>query len=468
MKIILLYPKITSLHEGTTRKISKRFWIYNILPPLGILYIASSLINNHHHVLVIDANADHLSDSEIAKKIKSFQPDLIGISIYTHDFLNHIKLISLIKSFCSAPIVAGGVHMSIYPKETMAYKCLDYGIIGDGENTMLKLVNFLNGHIKISEINGLIYRENNEIIVNYPPDYSNDLNELPFPARHLIDVNKYQTILSRSMPITTMISVRGCPFHCTFCEMANSYYRERNPQNIVNEMEECQNKFHIKEINFYDSNFILNKAKTIEVCKEILNRGLKIDWTIRARLDHVDEEILINLFNAGCYRIFYGIESADPNILKNIDKYINIDSNKIKNIIDLTKYIGISPFGYFIFGSPGETQETINASISLFSNSNLDYIQITRVCPWPGSELYQIWKTQNKSDMWLDYIAGNIPQWYKLQPPSTELSINDLDTLIKKAYRIFYLRPSYIKERILSIKSSHELLNHLKGFILSS
>ena len=144
-----------------------------------------------------------------------------------------------------------------------------------------------------------------------------------------------------------------------------------------------------------------------------------------------------------------------------------MDFLKIKKIIDLTKKIGISPFGYFIFGSPGETLESINTTINLFLNSNLDYIQISRVCPWPGSELYKDWKAHNNSDMWLDYVVGKIPQWYKLQPPLTELSIEDLDMLIKKAYRKFYLRPSYIKERFLSLKSSHEFLNHLKGFLLS-
>lgn len=258
-----------------------------------------------------------------------------------------------------------------------------------------------------------------------------------------------------------MITSRGCTFQCSFCEQRTGNIRYRSPENVVDEMEECQNRYGVREIDIFDPLFTINKKRVIEICKEIQKRKLKLAWSCRSRVDTIDEETLIEMKKSGCYRIYYGIESGDEEILRNIKK--NTKISQIKKSINLTKKTGILAFGYFMLGNPGETKKSIIKTIKLAKELPLDYAQFSRSSILPGTAQYEEWMKYYKEDYWNDFVKyGKIKEMKRL---NTKLSDKELNFFIKKAYREFYFRPIQIFRILKNIKTVDEFLRYAKAGI---
>jgi len=427
-----------------------------VLPPLGLAYIASSLEKADHRVKIIDAIAENLTKNEVKEKIIEFNPRIVGVTCMTPTIRGALEACEIAKE-CGTIVVIGGVHLEVYPKETLSYNFIDYGIIGEGEEAIIELVDAIENHKPIDNIQGLAYKKNNEILLN-PARIVNNIDDLPFPARHLLPMEKYNSIISL-YPMTTMMTSRGCPFRCGFCfkRESDKVLRLRDPVKVVDEMEQVVKQYKIKEIMFYDDTFTWNKNHVIGICNEIFKRGIKVKWEAPTRVDVIDEPLLELMKKAGCIRLRYGVESGDPAILKLMNKNINIEM--VKRAVKMTKKAGIEVFAYFIIGYANETPQTIQKTINLARELNCDLVMFTVATPCPQTPLYTLAFQKNiiDYDYWQQFTLGKIDHRFPY-------FVADADKWIKRAYRKFYFRPSYILRQLLKIRSWDDIKKHWQAF----
>lgn len=448
MKVALIYPQFYPEEHWSTIEAQERN--LGLFPPLSLAYVASILEKYGHQVIIIDAVALKLSLPQVIEEIKQFNPDILGFTITTYLFHQTLSWVRRIKEEIDLPVIVGGVHVGIYPRETMFHREIDFAVIGDAELSLPQFMEALKKQNGFEKINGLCFRRNSDIVINDKTSKVNNLNDIPFPARHLLKNDEYYSIVSRNKNFTVMITSRGCPFKCIFCDQGQRKPLLRSASNVINEIEECYHKFNIREIDFFDPSFTIDKQRVIEICKQIRNRNLDVIWSLRTRIDTVDEELLEEMSESGCIRIMYGIESAVPSILKTLNKQVNIP--RIKEIIRLTHKKGIEAFGFFIIGSPGETPQTIKETIRFAKESDLNHVQFTRLTAFPGTELYNRYLDKYKFDYWRQYVLD--PSIKKTLPlVDTEISIQEANQFVRIAYLSFYLRPIRIIRIILKIRS---------------
>jgi len=324
MRILLINPPNLNLISSVLPSVLEEERGCN--PPLGLLYIAGYLKGKeeNYEVRVIDSPVENLNYSQLKEKIKEFNPEIIGISTMSFTIIDALKTAKITKEIDSRiKVIFGGPHVHIYGKETLALGNSDFIILGEGEKTFYQLVKNIDDEEKLKEIPGLIFYDKKRNLVHTgSPQFIENLDELPFPARELIDNKKYFSVLGANNLVTTMITSRGCPYHCLFCDRPHlgKKFRARSPKNVVDEMEECLKKYRIKEFLIYDDTFTINRQRVIDICYEIIKRKLKIIWDIRARVDIIDKEMLLALKKAGCQRIHYGVESGTQKILNVLRK----------------------------------------------------------------------------------------------------------------------------------------------------
>lgn len=426
-----------------------------VLPPLGISYIAAVLETAGYRVNILDAIALKLTSQEVKDKIIIEAPDMVGVTAMSSSILGALEALKMAKE-TGAITVIGGPHLDAYPRETLSYNFVDYGIIGEGEYPFLNLVRAVEKNIPVRDIKGLAYKINEEIYINEP--YINpDLNKLPFPARHLLPMEKYSSIISLH-PVTTMISSRGCPYQCGFCFKSSSdaKYRMRSPGNVVDEMELVVEQFKIKEIMFYDDTITLDRKHIAGICREIIKRGLKVKWESPSRIDSIDFELLKLMREAGCIRLRYGVESGDPQILELMNKRISLQ--KVKEVFRLTKKAGIETFAYFIIGYIHETEKTIKRTIALAKSLDPDLVMFTIATPYPRSPLYALAQKEGliDGDYWKQFTLG-------ARGDRLPYFVPDAEKWVCRAYRSFYFRPSYIIKSLFKIRSWQDIKKRSKA-----
>lgn len=451
LKVALIFPpykeaKNTTFLEESTIHLGK-------IPPLSLAYVAAILEREGCNVKIIDASAMSLPLKEIIDILLKFNPDFLGFTTATYQFRHTVELIKEIKKKINKPVIVGGTHVTILPKETLTHPEIDYAVIGDAEETLPELLYAIANNKQLNRIKGICYKDNGKIILTEKRGHFKDLDATPFPARDLLPNGLYYSLISKKRNFTAMITSRGCPFHCNFCQSAGSLYRFRTAKNVVDEMEECYKKFDINEIDIFDEAFSFNRERVLEICNQINKRRLKVLWSFRTRGDLVDEEMLSLLSKSGCYRIYYGIESGDPQILKNLKK--EVDLERIKKIVKLTKEYVIQTFGYFMIGSPGETRESIKRTVHFMRELPLDYAQIAPLFTPPNTELYKLLRGIIKEDYWANYT---VTLKEKVLPRfGTKMKDDEIKQYTRKAYLAFYLRPIYIIKRIFEFRSYEEI-----------
>jgi len=457
MKIALIYPFFGSTNNQPNIKVVAEN--YGVFPPLSLSYVAAVLENEGHEVKLIDANALNLSKSETLKLIKSFSPNLLMLGVTTYFFHQGLEWIRFFKKNTELPIVVGGAHMSLYPAETLSYDEIDYGVIGEAEETLPEFVKAIASEKNLKEVRGVCYKNKGRIVITKPRGFFKNLDDSPFPARRLLPNEKYYSFISQRKNFTGLITTRGCPYKCVFCEQGSKPYRIRSAKNVVDEIEECYNEYGIREIDIFDSSFSINKKRVLEICKQLRSRRIDLDWSVRTRVDLVGREMLTVMSKAGCKRIYYGIESGDEQILRNIKKNSNLQL--IRKTISLTKQIGIDTFGYFMIGNPGETEETIKKTITFAKSLDLDYAQFSKVSTLPGTELYELLKKDLRYDYWKEYVLDKSKE-IVLPRHDCSFSEQEIQDFVKKAYKEFYFRPSYMIKALLRLKSWHEFKRSAK------
>lgn len=432
---------------------------FGVYPPLGLMYAASILEKAGHKVIIIDSNALKLSKKKTLEKVREFGPDLLGFLLTTWMFRQTLEWIIYIKNKINVPVIVGNYALEHYPKEILYHKQLDYGIIGSARESLPKLLDSLENGRPMDKIQGLAFKKGKKIFINYPKILHDDLNKLPFPARHLVPNEKYVGFHTKKKNFTIMVTSKGCPHECTFCDMGKTRYNARNPKNVVNEIEECYKKYGIRDIDFFDRSFTVDRKRTIGICKEIIKRKLKITWACRARVDEVDTKLLRWMKRAGCRIILYGIESGEQRILDMEHK--GIKKERIRKTIEETERMEIETLGFFMIGQPGETKESVEKTIEFSLELGLDYAQFLRTVAKPGAKLYDEVKKKMGYDYFSKYILGKVDE-KRLPTPWTELSEKEVEILTRKAYLKFYFRPIFILKKISNIKSLEELYRYTR------
>ncbi|MFQ5353911.1 MAG: B12-binding domain-containing radical SAM protein [Thermodesulfobacteriota bacterium] len=369
--------------------------LYTTLPPLGPLYIASYLKEHGHEVIFIDADIDDLSHEQIGTILKKERPSLIGITMNILMVKAGYELAQYLKQHMDIPIVVGGPYPSAVVGQVFK-ECaeIDFVVNGEGEQTVLELVEHLEGSRKLADINGLCYRVKDEIHNNKLREYIADLDTLPFPDFELIDnLKKYKgTYPIGDQPSLLIFGSRGCPFSCTFCNDSvwRSKNRKRSPENVVKEIVMLQERYGVREIFFQDDTMNLDRKWFEDICDLIIEAGLnkKISFKapFRANRKLIDEALLKKAHEAGFWMLFYGVESGDPRILSKISK--GITREEIERAFTLTKKAGMRTLASFMIGNLEEDRESILNSLKFFKKIDPDYGGFAIATPFPGTALY--------------------------------------------------------------------------------
>jgi len=369
--------------------------LWTTLPPLGPLYIASYLKQNGHEAIFIDADIDDLSHEQIKSKLAKERPDLIGITMNILMVKAGYDLARYLKQHMDTPIVVGGPYPSAVVGEVLK-ECaeIDFVVNGEGEETVLELVEQLEDTRKFADIDGLCYRVNDKIHNNKLREYIANLDTLPFPDFGLIDdLQKYKgTYPIGDQPSLLIFGSRGCPFSCTFCNDSvwRSKNRKRSPENVVKEIAELRKRYGIKELFFQDDTLNLDRKWFEKICDLIIEEGLNKEMSFkapfRANRKLVDEDLLKKAHEAGFWMLFYGVESGDPRILSGISKGITLE--EIERAFTLTKKAGMRTLASFMIGNLEEDRESIENSLKFFKKIDPDYGGFAIATPFPGTALY--------------------------------------------------------------------------------
>lgn len=453
IKIALVFPPYQDSEDEIFLKTAKRD--LGKIPPLALCAVAAFLEQYGAQVKIIDANAQNLSLSAVCAELALFAPDCIGYTLSTYQFDFTLQWIKDIRVVFNVPVIVGGPHARLYAREILTHACIDYCVLGDAEECLHKLLHGVFEGNDLSSIGGISYRDQAGCVqINDFSLYLSDLDTVPYPSRHLLDNMSYYSLISRYKNFTAMSTTRGCVFQCTFCDNHYIPYRMMSPKRVVDEIEYCYNTFGIREIDMFDGLFSVDKKRLQMISHEIIQRRLKIFWSFRTRADLIDEATLSMLKQAGCIRIYYGIESGSPVILRQVKKCVELD--KIRYAIQLTKKIGIDTFGFFMIGNEGETYETIDETARFIHMLPLDYIQIAPIFYPPNTEVYEHMVQHTGKDYWKEYTLDPT-QKVSFPVLGTGFTRLELYAIIRKMYLRFYLNPRNVVRLLFRVRSFAEL-----------
>ncbi|MFH1031509.1 MAG: radical SAM protein [Chloroflexota bacterium] len=435
-------------------------------PPLGLALIAAILERKGYQVIVIDANALRLRFEDIPAMMSG--ADVVGLTAMTPTINEAIAVARYLrKARLDLPIILGGAHATILPRETLQTAPeIDALVTGEGEGTFIELLQALENKQTLDNILGVSYRRDGNVVINQARCQEIDMDTLPFLAYHLLPWRKYKPHPphGRALPFAAIITSRGCPYRCSYCSkpIFGGQFRGQSPERVAEEVSYYVKRFGIKEIAFYDDVFTLNKKRAYTIADEILKRGLKISWTCETRVNLIDKELLRQFKKAGCYSIAYGIESGSPEILKAIEKGITLE--QVEETVRMSREVGLQTIGYFMIGSPGESPKTIRETIDFAKKLKLDFVQFAITTPYPGTKLYDLYLKAGSSDVpWESFVYAGSNGDRAPVFESNLLSRNDVQYWTKRAYREFYLRPAYFWQRLRQITSIGDLRVGIRG-----
>jgi len=476
--VLLIHTHVTLNERYGSKKMKEA--IGGNLPPLGVAHIASYLKQNGFQVKIIDTSVAGFDINNIVKEIACLKPRFIGLSSITAAFHRALKLAETIKNvFPDILLAIGGHHATIMKNNLLAdYPCFDILAYGEGEYTALELISKFKDHsydtqsfIKDTDclgvLKGIVYRRKGEIIVNSPREPIVDLDNLPDPSWELLDMQKYIPLPNCYLrkPVVNMVTARGCPFSCSFCSnnsVFGRHIRRMSPERVISAFEHAQRIFKAKEIYFFDDTMTVDKAWIEKLCNIILDKKIDVTWTCVTRVDAVSRELLKLMKKAGCWNIFYGFESAEQDLLDNINKGITIEQSR--QAVKWTKEAGIEIRASFMLALPGETPELARKTIDFAIELDPDYAQFCITTPYPGTKLFA------EADRF-GFLSKDFSQYSIWNPVFVPLGYEDKDEVFKmekEAMRRFYLRPKYIIKRLMRIRSFEDIKRNYKGLKMLS
>lgn len=465
-------------------------------PPLGLAYIAAVLEQEGYDVKILDAvvegyeieNQENdkglirygLSFEQIEKIINDYKPDLVGIScLFSAQHKNALLVANLVRNILNdCVIVMGGAHPTVAYTEILNTNFVNYVILGEGEYSFKNLISTLNEKKVVDGIDGLAYKKNDVISVNPKTIFIQNLDELPFPARHLLPMDKYFKInrphgtTSLMSPNTNMITSRGCPANCIFCSIHcvwGKSFRARSPENVVQEIRHLRDMYGIKELQFGDDNLTFDKKRAKSIFNLMIEEKIDIYWTTPNGVAAyaIDNEMIGLMKKSGCYRVCLAVESGDEYVLHNIiNKPLKLE--KIKPLVEEFHKAKIAVDGFFVLGFPDETKAQMKTTFNFASSINFDNVNFFIATPYLGTKLYEICKTKGYfQDLSYDKLkVGNA----NISTP--DFTAQELERLVAKEtfkYRIKQMKnPIVFYNRVIKrlFLDPRFFINYLKKLIL--
>lgn len=437
-------PEVLLINPPDFKSKYKKY--FNIrAPPLGLAYIAAVLEENDIDVEILDCAALDLGYEGMKKRVEKVNPFLVGITATTPLIPEALKSAEAVRTACDAHTVLGGPHPTFMHEELLRNNdYVDYIVKGEGEYTFLELYKALRSDRDLDKVEGIVHRKDGVIVENEDRALVEDLDSLPYPARHLLPTDKY-VVFDDRMSITTMICSRGCPMQCSFCASSALHgkkIRKRSPEDVINEMQHVKQKLDVSTIAFMDDTFTLLPEWVEDFCNLLIERDLDIGWGCTARVDKVDQELIELMRDAGCHTIFIGVESGNQEILDRVKK--GTRTEQIKTIFETANDVGMRTVASLAIGLPGETRETVNKSIKFVKDIKANYALFSVATPYPGTEFYnKMVEVGELPSNWSDYDL------FSPVVETTNLTFEEIRSLQKKAFREFYLRPTYILKNLV-------------------
>ena len=460
MKVALVFnPFAYKLHEENLRIVQRYFGLF---PPLSLAWVAAIAERAGHEVTIIDARTLQLSPDDVLKRLQQWKPDVLGFMMTTYMYRETLDWIRYLRGgLPKAKVMVGGYNLRVYPEESVMPAEIDFGCFNSAYHTVPRLLEELEGGGHFDDVPGLIFKRNGGVVRTDPgPEPSFD--DYPNPARHLLPNELYAEFPTERKNFTVMVTSKGCPRSCTFCEAGQTKYNPRSVSTVISEIQECYDKYGIREIDIFDYEFLIDRKRAMGICKEIQNHNLDILWACRARIDSVDEELLKEMAASGCGRIYYGIEAGDQEMLDRVNKGITLE--QVREAIRLTKKNGIRPLGFFLVGSPGETRETISKTVKFAKSLDLDYVQFSKTTAKPLTSMWREMVEETGYDYWREYILGNTEE-RPLPRPWTELSNDEIDELAYRCYLKFHVRFWFLLKHTLKVRSWSEFKRKFLAFM---
>lgn len=455
-KVLLINPASFGVYQ--TAKVKAVAPEY---PPLNLVTLAASIRNTKTKVKIIDLQLTKNQKKELKTVLKSFQPQIVGITFTTPLYSSMLDVCHFVKEYDKdILLVGGGPHASAEPMTTIKHSLLDVIVFGEGDFTILDIIRKKN---KLNSVKGICFKKNKKTICTQRREFIQNLDVLPLPTWSLIEKEKYDMPPSycRKKPVGPMETSRGCPYGCVYCNknIFGRTFRVKSPQRIVTEIKYMLN-IGFKEIHFIDDTFSNDIERAKKICDEIKKENLNFLWALPngIRIDRIDRELLEKMYSSGCYWLAFGVESGDQKILNMIGKGIKL--NQIRSVFKMARNIGFDTEAFFMLALPWDTKKTMQRTIDFAKELDPDIAKFAVCTPLPGTPLYNKWRNECRIKItnWKNFI------FHKKGPKVFDHPNLDwwtIDEYYDRAYREFYLRPKYILKRL----TKGNILTDLKTFI---
>ncbi len=426
---------IRDINRSGRRSRERTIW-----PQTSLALLAAVMEQKGYSVDVWDCIGADIDWKIFKERLRQARPDYLVAIAVTTTITNDIYTTFLAKALGTKTIIVGP-HITNEPEKTMAcFPTVDYGILGESEETLPDLLDVDRKGGDLKGIKGIVFRNKDALIVNPERELIADLDSLPIPLHEKLPLANYR-LPYVGKNITFVLASRGCPFNCIYCRqpiMWRRVVRSRSAVSMFSELEYVK-RIGVENVAFHSDTFTIRKDIVLDLCKLIIENGLRIRWICNSRVDTVDEEMLSYMKRAGCWMIAYGIESGSDIILRNAKKGGEATVEKASRTVKMTKKAGIQVWGYFIIGLPGETWETIDQTIRLSKSLPLDFVNFAVGAPYPGTEFYEM----ALENGWLESLQWeDFDQNYSAIVSYPELTSDDVIKAIRKAYKAWVLRPS--------------------------
>jgi radical SAM superfamily enzyme YgiQ (UPF0313 family) len=414
------------------------------IPGIGVLVLAAVARAKGYRVHLVDAKEHGQSVDAVSRRIAALQPDYLGISATTISVTNGARIAERVKKLVPDVVtILGGAHVSALPERTLeAFASIDFGVVGEGEVSLFALLERLERGTAVHDVPGLAYRHAGRVRANPRAPYIDDLDVLPPPAWDLLDdfPHRFQPSLFSypRTPVATVITSRGCPFSCSFCDRSTSGKKGRM-HSVAYVVQLCRRlvELGVRHIIFVDDLFTVRKQRVVELCEAFLENGFTFSWSCNSHPNLLDRATMQLMKRAGCWQIAYGIESGSQRILDVVKHEVRIP--KMRETLRMTRAAGIRAKGYVMIGHPTEGLDSLAETAEFLKTVELDLCQITKFTPYPGTPSYPTIREHGTFDeVWEEMNAMN----FVFVPNGLTREI--LETYFDHLYRRFYSRPDVL------------------------
>lgn len=442
--------------------------VYGYTPPLGLGMLARVAKEYGCEVAVNDAGPVSDDHQTLLAKIAGFKPDIVGFSVFTSNCTQAIQMVDLIRmhpALSESLLLIGGPHVYTFREKTLDEVPADIAVYGEAEIDLIELLEYYDGlRPSLDKVNGIYYRAEDAVRHTEESHSARSLDNFGFPDWDQFDFSLYRNMPGqvRRYPMTSMVTSRGCPYRCNFCFQTGRFadkYRRYSPELVIAEIENLQKKYGIKEIQFWDDIFFINKTWVRTFCRLLKEKRIDLTWSGYARVDLVDPELLKMAADAGCWNIFYGFEVGTQEMLDFLNKRATLE--QAVNACRWTKEAGIIVRGSFMVGLPNETPALARKTIEFATRLDPDYANFNIFFPEPGTELYNL-AIQSGRLLSTRYLGRTNPVYL----PDGYRTSDEIKAIQAEAFRRFYFRPSYILKRILRTRTWEEIEQYWDGFLM--